>query len=62
MRSNFPGTAALDSFKYDPFGRRIYKSSPSGTSVYAYDIDNVIEETNSAGGVVGGWRTLDALR
>jgi RHS repeat-associated protein len=40
------------SFKYDPFGRRIYKSSSSGTSVYAYDGDNFIEETNSSGGVV----------
>jgi RHS repeat-associated protein len=39
-------------FKYDPFGRRIYKSSSSGTSVYAYDGDNLIEETNASGGVV----------
>jgi RHS repeat-associated protein len=40
------------SFKYDPFGRRIYKSSSSGTSIYAYDGDNLIEETNAAGAVV----------
>jgi RHS repeat-associated protein len=40
------------SFKYDPFGRRIYKSSSSATSVYAYDGDNLVEETNRAGGVV----------
>ena len=40
------------SFKYDPFGRRIYRSSSSGTSVYAYDGDNLTEETNSSGGVV----------
>jgi RHS repeat-associated protein len=40
------------SFKYDPFGRRIYKSSSSGTSVYAYDGDNLVEETNSSGAVV----------
>jgi len=40
------------SFKYDPFGRRIYKSSGSGTSVYAYDDKNLIEEVNSAGSVV----------
>jgi uncharacterized protein RhaS with RHS repeats len=32
--------------------RRIYKSSSSGTSVYAYDGDNLVEETNSAGAVV----------
>jgi RHS repeat-associated protein len=41
-----------DSFKYDPFWHRIYKSSSAGTSVYAYDGDNLIEETNSSGGVV----------
>jgi len=40
------------SFKYDPFGRRIYKSSSAGTSIFAYDHDNLIEETNSSGGVV----------
>ncbi len=40
------------SFKYDPFGRRIYKSSSSGTSVFAYDGDNLIEEANSSGTAV----------
>jgi RHS repeat-associated protein len=40
------------SFKYDPFGRRIYKSSSSGTSIYAYDVDNIIEEVNSSGTAV----------
>jgi RHS repeat-associated protein len=47
-----PGTSGTVSFKYDPFGRRIYKSSSSGTSVYAYDGDNLVEETNATGGVV----------
>jgi hypothetical protein len=40
------------SFKYDPFGRRIYKSSSTGTSIFAYDGDNLIEETNSSGTAV----------
>ena len=40
------------SFKYDPFGRRIYKSSSSGTSIYAYDGDNLVEETNGSGAAV----------
>jgi RHS repeat-associated protein len=41
------------SFKYDTFGRRIYKSSSSGTSIYAYDDNgNLIEETNSSGAAV----------
>jgi RHS repeat-associated protein len=39
-------------FKYDPFGRRIQKLSSAGTSIYAYDHDNLIEETNSSGTVV----------
>jgi len=47
-----PGTGGTVSFKYDPLGRRIYKSSSSGTSVYAYDGENLIEETNSSGAVV----------
>src|SRR5689334_16709507 len=46
-----PGSGGTVSFKYDPFGRRIYKSS-SGTSIYAYDGDNLVEETNSSGNVV----------
>ncbi len=47
-----PGSGGTVSFKYDPFGRRIYKSSSSGTSIYAYDGDNLIEETNSSGTAV----------
>ena len=39
----------MNSFKYDPFGRRIYKSSSSGTSIFAYDGANLIEETNVSG-------------
>jgi RHS repeat-associated protein len=44
-----PASGGTVSFKYDPFGRRIYKSSTTGTSVYAYDGDNLIEETSSTG-------------
>jgi RHS repeat-associated protein len=44
-----PGSGGTVSFKYDPFGRRIYKSSISGTSIFAYDGDNLVEETNSSG-------------
>jgi RHS repeat-associated protein len=47
-----PGGGGTVSYRYDPFGRRIYKSSFSGTSVYTYDGDNLIEETNGAGGAV----------
>jgi YD repeat-containing protein len=47
-----PGTGGTVSFKYDPFGHRIYKSSSAGTSIFAYDGDNLAEETNSSGAVV----------
>jgi RHS repeat-associated protein len=47
-----PGSGGTVTFKYDPLGRRIYKSSSSSTSIYAYDGDNLIEETNSAGTAV----------
>jgi RHS repeat-associated protein len=50
-----------DSFKYDPFGRRIYKSSSSATSVYAYDGDNLVEETSSAGGVVARYEQNQSI-
>lgn len=45
-----PGMGTV-TFRYDPLGRRIYKSSTSGTSVYAYDGENLVEETNSSGAV-----------
>ena len=48
-----PGTGGTVNFKYDPFRRRIYRSSPAGTDVYAYDGDNVIQELNGAGALVG---------
>ena len=43
---------SADSFKCDPFGRRICKFSSSGTSIFAYDGDSLIEETNASGAVV----------
>jgi YD repeat-containing protein len=47
-----PDSGGTVTFKYDPLGRRIYKSSSSSTSVFAYDGDDLIEETNSSGGIV----------
>jgi hypothetical protein len=47
-----PGPKLLITFKHNPFGRRIYKSASAGTSVYAYDGDNLVEETRAAGAVV----------
>lgn len=36
-------------FKYDPWGRRIYKSSPTWTGIFAYDGVSLIETINSSG-------------
>jgi RHS repeat-associated protein len=47
-----PGSGGTVTFKYDPFGRRIYKSSSSGTSIFAYDGYNLAETVNVSGGVV----------
>jgi YD repeat-containing protein len=47
-----PGSGGTVSFKYDPFGRRIYKSSSARTSIFAYDGSDLIEEVNSSGAVV----------
>jgi RHS repeat-associated protein len=47
-----PGSGGTVQFSYDPFGRRIKKFSGAGTSIFTYDDDNVIEETNSTGTVV----------
>ncbi len=46
-----PGTGTV-TFKYDPFGRRIYKSSPTFTGVFVYDGYNLIETMNSAGSIL----------
>lgn len=42
-----------NSFKYDPFGRRIEKISPTATSIFAYNGNNLVETVNASGGVVG---------
>jgi YD repeat-containing protein len=55
-----PSSGGTVTFKYDPFGRRICKSlSSGGTSVFAYDGDNMIEETNSSGTVVARYEQTD---
>jgi RHS repeat-associated protein len=42
-------------FKYNPFGRRIQKSSPSSTTNYLYDGDNIVETVDATGGEVDGY-------
>src|SRR6202162_4345317 len=44
-----PGTnGGTTTFKYDPFGRRIQKSGPLGTTNYLYDGLNLLEEVNNS--------------
>jgi RHS repeat-associated protein len=49
-----PGTGTV-TFKYDPFGRRIYKSSPTFTGIFVYDGANLIETVNASGTVVADY-------
>jgi YD repeat-containing protein len=48
-----PGTGGTVNFKYDPFGRRVEKIAPTtGTTVYAYDGDNITEELGGGGNLL----------
>jgi len=47
-----PGTGGTVSFKYDPFGRRVQKGSPNGTTNYLYDGKNLLEEIDASGNVL----------
>jgi RHS repeat-associated protein len=49
--ATLPGGAGVVTFKYDPFGRRIQKSSASGTTNYTYDGESIVVEYD-AGGVL----------
>ena len=48
-------------FRYDPFGRRIQKSGPLGTTNYLYDGANVIEEVDSTGSVVARYNQEEQI-
>ena len=39
-------------FRYDPFGRRIQKSGPLGTTNYLYDGANIVEEVDGAANIL----------
>jgi RHS repeat-associated protein len=56
-----PGSGGTVSFKYDPLGRRIEKVSPTFTSIFAYDGDNLIETTNSIGTVVARYAQTQSI-
>ena len=48
MQATNPGVGTT-TFKYDPFGRRIQKSGPLGTTNYLYDGLDLIDEVDSGG-------------
>jgi RHS repeat-associated protein len=50
-----PGTGGVVTFKYDPFGRRIQKSSAAGTVNYAYEGANIVAEINPLGNVLAAY-------
>jgi RHS repeat-associated protein len=59
-----PGTnGGTTTFKYDPFGRRIQKSGPLGTTNYLYDgkWENVIEEVDSSGVLLARYSQQEGL-
>ncbi len=59
-----PGTGTV-AFKYDPFGRRIQKSSGLGTTNYLYDGEdpkaNAIEEVDNSGNVLTRYTESDLV-
>jgi RHS repeat-associated protein len=46
-----PGTGTT-TFKYDPFGRRIQKSGPLGTTNYLYDGFQLVQEVDQSGNIL----------
>jgi RHS repeat-associated protein len=59
-----PGTGTTN-FKYDPFGRRIQKSGPLGTTNYLYDgkdeSANVIEQVDNSGNILAKYTQSDLV-
>ncbi len=48
-----PGTnGGTTTFRYDPFGRRIQKSGPLGTTNYLYDWFNILQDVDGSGNIV----------
>jgi len=56
-----PGSGGTVTFKYDPLGRRIEKTTSSTTRIYAYDGDNLIEEANASGAVVARYTQTENI-
>ncbi len=52
-----PGVGTT-TFRYDPFGRRIQKSGPSGTTNFLYDGKNLLEEMDASGSVLARYTSV----
>jgi YD repeat-containing protein len=48
-------------FKYDPFGRRIQKSGPLGTTNYLYDGANLLADLDASGSVLSRYAQSKSL-
>jgi RHS repeat-associated protein len=48
-------------FRYDPFGRRIQKSGPLGTTNYLYDGLNAIDEIDGAGNILARYTRTESV-
>jgi RHS repeat-associated protein len=55
-----PGVGTT-TFRYDPFGRRIQKSGPLGTTNFLYDSANLLEEVDNSGGVLARYNQTRGL-
>ena len=55
-----PGVGAT-TFRYDPFGRRIQKSGPLGTTNYLYDGRNILGELDVSGNVLARYTQSPGL-
>jgi RHS repeat-associated protein len=47
-----PNSGGSVTLKYEPFGQRIEEIAPNATSIFVYEGDDLIEETNGSGAVV----------
>ncbi len=55
-----PGTGMV-AFKYDPFGRRIQKSGPLGTTNYLYDGKKSIEEVDQSSNILARYARTTSI-
>ncbi len=50
-----PNSVGTTTFQYDPFGRRIAKTSAIATSIFVYDGSSLVETVNGTGSEIAGY-------